>query len=70
MTFPFSILDSLLMIYFASVRSKLEYASFAWNSVTITDSNKLEVIQRKVAALCHNSFSKIWNITVVIYCKV
>jgi hypothetical protein len=29
------------------VRSKLEYASVAWNSVTITDSNKLEHVQRK-----------------------
>jgi hypothetical protein len=38
------------------VRSKLEYASVAWYSVTITDSNKLERIQRKFAALCHKRF--------------
>jgi hypothetical protein len=38
------------------VRSKLEYASVAWNSVTITDSNKLERVQRKFAALCHKRF--------------
>jgi hypothetical protein len=32
------------MLYFALVGSKLEYASVALNSVTITDSNKLEPI--------------------------
>jgi hypothetical protein len=36
------------------VISKLEYAPVAWSSVTITDSNKLERIQRKFAALCHS----------------
>jgi hypothetical protein len=44
------------MLYFALVRYKLEYASVAWNSVTITDSNKLERVQRKFAALCHKIF--------------
>jgi hypothetical protein len=44
------------MLYFALARSKLEYASVAWNSVTITDSNKLERVQRKFAALCHKRF--------------
>jgi hypothetical protein len=34
------------MLYFALVRSKLGYASVAWNSVTITDSNKLERMQK------------------------
>jgi hypothetical protein len=38
------------------VRSKLEYASVAWNSVTITESSKLEHMQRKFAALCHKIF--------------
>jgi hypothetical protein len=42
------------MLYFALVRSKLEYTSVAWKSVTITDFNKLERVQRKFAALCHN----------------
>lgn len=46
------------MLYFALVRSKLEYASVAWSSVTLTDSNKLERTQKKSAALCHNRFSQ------------
>jgi hypothetical protein len=55
-TFSFSTLYSLLMLYTLLVRPKLEYASVAWNSITNTDSNKLERIQRKFAALCYNRF--------------
>jgi hypothetical protein len=39
--FSFSILDSLLLLYFTLVRSKQECATVAWNSVTITDPNNL-----------------------------
>jgi hypothetical protein len=52
-TFSFSTLDNLLMLYFALVRFKLEYASVTWNSVMITVSNKPEW---KKMTLCHNRF--------------
>jgi hypothetical protein len=38
------------------VRTKLEYASVAWHSITTTDSSRLERVQRKFAALCSRRF--------------
>jgi hypothetical protein len=55
-TFSFSTLDILLMLYIATIRSKLEHSSVVWNSIVNIHSNKLERIQRKFAALCHNRF--------------
>jgi hypothetical protein len=66
-TFSFSIIESLLMLYFVFVRSKLEYASVARNSVTVTDFNKLESTQRKFVPLCHNRFLKIFSVIMMIY---
>jgi hypothetical protein len=37
-TFRFSSLDCLYMLYFTVVRSKLEYALVVWNSITSTDA--------------------------------
>jgi hypothetical protein len=49
------------MLYSSLVRLKLEYTSVAWNSLTTTDSNKLERIQKTFATLCYNRFFKHHN---------
>jgi hypothetical protein len=56
-TYSFSTLDSLLILYLTPVRPKLEYASTVGNSITAPDAKKLERIQRKFVALRQNRFS-------------
>jgi hypothetical protein len=56
LTFSFSSLDCLYMLYFTFIRSTLEYTSVIWNYIMTTDANKLERIQQKFAALCYNRF--------------
>jgi hypothetical protein len=48
-----SAIDSLTILYNTLIRSKLEYTPVAYNSITLTDSSKLERILRKSAALCY-----------------
>jgi hypothetical protein len=60
---------SVLMLYFALVRSELECASDAWNSVTITDSNKLEPDEEHLQPFATIDFFKVWNINTALYAK-
>jgi hypothetical protein len=55
-TSSFSTPHSLSVLCMAFVQPKLEYASIAWNSITSTDSSKLERVQIKFATLYHSRF--------------
>jgi hypothetical protein len=55
-TYSFSSLECMFILYFTLVRSKVEYASVVWNSITSTDAKRLERIQQKFAALCLKRF--------------
>jgi hypothetical protein len=44
------------MLYTALFRPRLEYASVVWNSITVTDSKKLERFQQKFASVCFYRF--------------
>jgi hypothetical protein len=51
-TFRFSFLDCLYMLYFTLVISKLEYASVVWNSITSTNASKFERMRQKFTSVC------------------
>jgi hypothetical protein len=65
-TYRFSSLECLYILYFALVRSKLEYVSVVWDSITSTDVNKLELIQQKFASVCFYCFSLMFLISTLL----
>jgi hypothetical protein len=55
-TFTFSSLECMHGLITLVTRSKLEYASVAWNSMASTDCNKLVRIQQRFSTLSLNRF--------------
>jgi hypothetical protein len=56
------------MLYCTLVRPRLEYDSVAWNTLTVTGVKKLERIQRKFLAVCHNrSFPQMLTVVGMLY---
>jgi hypothetical protein len=49
--YSFSTIECLLLLYVTWIRPKMEYASFAWNSVISTETKKLEHIKWKFVFL-------------------
>jgi hypothetical protein len=50
-TYNFSSLGSVVVVYKALIRSKLEYATVVLYNITSTECNKIENIQRKFVGL-------------------
>lgn len=50
--------NTLFTLYFAFVRSELQYASVGWNYIPITDSNKLECKKEKFSAFSYGRISQ------------
>jgi hypothetical protein len=55
-TFRFSSLECVYVLYFTLVKSKLECTSVVWNAITSTDDKKLEHFQRKFPSACFYRF--------------
>jgi hypothetical protein len=55
----------MYMSGFTLVTFKLEYESIVWNSITSTDTNKLECIQHKFGKLCFTCFFFLESVTVM-----
>jgi hypothetical protein len=56
-TYSFSSLECLYVLYFTLVRCQLEYASEVWNTITSTDAHILERIQQKFRSVyCYRPF--------------
>jgi hypothetical protein len=55
-TFNFSSLECMIRLHILLVRSGPEYASVVWNSIMSTNSNKLERVHQRFAALCFSRF--------------
>jgi hypothetical protein len=51
-----STIENLTILYVALGLSKLEFAPVPWDYIAVSDSFKIEIIQRQFAVLCYSIF--------------
>jgi len=65
LTFSFSVIDSLLLLCFNLVMSKLEYASPLWNNITAIDANSCPASRGNLQLYISLAFFLIFLITML-----